>query len=137
MAKGDSLSKKETNPRRSSKSTYSYLKKLIEVAKKNGWDLEDLGLIPKDPSLQARALTKEQISERNRKLKSIFQRLSALFSPPAPAEVEQFIRNKPRAEWLPWERETIERIEKWRAEISGAKSEIINELREVIRLDRG
>jgi hypothetical protein len=110
---------------------------MIEVAKKNGWDLEDLGLIPKDPIFQAKALTKEQISERNRRLRSIFKRLSALFSPPAPAEVEQFIRNKPAAEWLPWERETIDRVEKWRAEIAVMKPEIIDELREVIRLDQG
>jgi hypothetical protein len=137
MAQGESLPKKQISPRRSSKSTYSYLKKMIEVAKKNGWDLEDLGLIPKDPFFQAKELTKEQILERNRRLRSIFKSLSALFSPPVPTEVEQFIRNKPAAEWLPWERETIERIEKWRAEIAVMKPEIIDELREVIRLDQG
>jgi hypothetical protein len=133
MPKGESLRKKnEVKP----SGGYDYLKELINIARKNGWDLEGLGLVPKDlPLKEELILTKKQATERNRLVKSILQRFAKILTPPAPNELEAHILTKDRADWLPWEKEVMERLEKWRDEINELRPAILNELRRALLMN--
>jgi hypothetical protein len=133
MAKGESLSRKDVCRQKSAVANYNYLKEIILIATKNGWDLESLGLIPKDlPTEQPEVLTRKQVLERNRLVKSILQRFSNVLTPPAPLDLEQYIRSKGESDWLPWEKEVVEKIERWRSDVTKAKPEILKELHGVM-----
>ncbi len=133
MPKGESLRKKsEVKP----SGGYDHLKELINIARKNGWDLEGLGLVPKDlPLKEALILTKKQATERNRLVKSILQRFAKILTPPVPAELEEHIRSKDQTAWLPWEKEVMERLENWRDEINELRPAILNELRRALLMN--
>jgi hypothetical protein len=112
---------------------YDYVKTMITMAKKNGWDLESLDLIPKGlPISREVALSRKQLTERNRLVKSIFQRFSDILTPPVPRDLEQSIRSKDAGNWLPWEKEVIDKIGQWRDEIAKIRPEILNELRSAL-----
>lgn len=130
MVKGASVGRREARAKRLSGASYDYARTVIAMAKKNGWDIETLGLIPKDlPVTAAGILSRKQITERNRLVKSIFQRFSSILTPPIPSDLERSIRSKDPAKWLPWEKEAIEKIAQWRDEIEKIRPEILNELR--------
>lgn len=130
MVKGASVGRREARSKRLSGASYDYARTVITVAKKNGWDLETLGLIPKDlPVTAAGILSRKQITERNRLVKSIFQRFSSILTPPIPSDLERSIRSKDPEHCLPWEKEAIEKIAQWRDEIEKIRPEILNELR--------
>ena len=74
------------------------------------------------------SLSRKQVTERNRLVKSIFQRFSSILTPPIPSDLEQLIRSKDAGNWLPWEKEVIEKIGQWRDEIAKIRPEILNEL---------
>ncbi len=131
MEKGESLQK--SRPRSQAKAEYNEIKEIITIARKNGWDLEGLGLIPKDlPKQEPVSLTKKQVTERNRLVKSILKRFSTILQPPVPLEVEEFIKSKPTTEWLPWEEEALGKVEQWRREVNEVKPAILMELRRAI-----
>jgi hypothetical protein len=133
MAKGESLSRGDVCRQKSAVANYNYLKEIISIATKNGWDLESLGLIPRDlPSEQPEVLTRKQVLERNRLVKGILQRFSNVLTPPAPLDLEQYIRSKGESDWLPWEKEVVEKIERWRSDVTKAKPEILKELHGVM-----
>lgn len=115
---------------------YDYLKTVITIAKKNGWDLESLDLIPKDLPIAGKvSLSRKQVTERNRLVKSIFRRFSSILSPPVPSDLEHSIRSKGAGNWLPWEREVIEKIGHWRDEIAKIRPEILNELGRALQME--
>jgi hypothetical protein len=133
MGKGQSLGRKDVCRQKSAVANYNYLKEVVIIATKNGWDLESLGLIPKDlPIQETEVLTRKQVLERNKLVKSILQRFSSVLTPPAPLDLEQFIRSKGELEWLPWEKEVVDKLERWRSDVNKAKPEILKELHSVM-----
>lgn len=133
MAKGEPLSRRDACRQKSAVANYNCLKEIIVIATRNGWDLESLGLIPKDlPAEESEVLTRKQVLERNRLVKGILQRFSGVLTPPAPLDLEQFIRSKGESDWLPWEKEVVDKIERWRSDVSKVKPEILKELYSVM-----
>lgn len=112
------------------KTNYDYAKTVISMARKNGWDIQTLELIPKDlPVIAEASLSKSQVTERNRLIRRIFQRFGSVMTPPIPADLEQLIKSKDQGDWLPWEQEAMEKIGQWRDQIEKIRPEILNELR--------
>lgn len=112
---------------------YDYLKEIVDVAKKNGWDIESLGLVRRDlPAGPARPLTKKEFQEISRRVKNVLKRYGRALKRPVPLELEKSIRSRRSEKWLPYEAEAIEKMEKWRSEVGVVRSEIVSELR---RLD--
>jgi len=129
MVKSASCSGSDHVLRTQNDSNFDYLKFVLTVARKNGWDLAGLGLVPKDlPTDGPVALTKKQLNEHNRLVKRVLQRFSEVITPPAPLDLERAILSKDRSGWLPWEREVVEKVGDWRAEMARARPEIVREL---------
>jgi len=133
VAKASSLRHNDVSPFVDGPAAYDDLKAIVTLAKKNGWDLESLGLIPKDlhPAKQT-SLTRKQKQERDRLVRSIFKRFSSILIPPVPPDLEKSILHKEKDSWLPWEREVIERITSWRQEMNNVKPQILAELNSVL-----
>lgn len=132
MSKGESLHQNEASADKPQKA-YDYIKTVVSIARKNGWDLDSLGLIDKDlPSEKPVALTRKQVLERNRQVKGILKRFSRILTPPVPSDLEQSLRSKKTENLLPWEEEVLEKAEKWRSQVKKAKPEIVEELRRAI-----
>lgn|GEM_PF-1838423 len=110
-------------------SGYDYVKLIVTVAKKNGWDLEELDLIPKDiPAGNPISFTRKEVTEHNRVVKKILQRFSRLLTPPVPPDLERSILSKEQSSWLPWEQDVMEKAGTWRQEMTRARPEILEEL---------
>lgn len=108
---------------------YDCLKEIVGIAKRNGWDIESLGLVPRDlPQEQPVKLTRKQSQQRNRLIRSILKRYDEILTPPVPLDLEIAIRSRDEDTWLPWEMEAIEKAEIWREEVRQIKPEIIKEL---------
>ena len=133
VAKARSLRQNDISSLHAGTTAYDDLKDIVTLAKKNGWDLECLGLIPKDLHRpQPTPLTKKQKVERDRLVKSIFKRFSSVLTPPVPSDLEKSILNRDKTSWLPWEREAIERITSWRHEMNKVKPQILAELNSIL-----
>jgi hypothetical protein len=118
MGKEASVGRRRSRSKRLGEANYDYAKTVITIARKNGCDIETLDLIPKDLSgIAEMSLCKKQATERNRLVKSIFQRFSKILSPPIPSDLERSIKSKDPEHWLPWEKEAVEKIAQWRDEI--------------------
>jgi hypothetical protein len=134
MVKGESVRRSESSSRKSVTGNYDYVKAVITIAKKNGWDLDSLGLIVRDlPQERSGTLTRKQVTERNRLVKSILERFSRVLTPPVPADVEFHIRKKDARNLLPWEQEALTKIDRWREEVGKVKPEIAEELRRAVQ----
>lgn len=108
---------------------YDYVKAIVRIAKKNGWELDGLDLIPKDPHPdQEIKLTRKQITERDRLLKNILQRFAKLLTPPVPLDLERSILEKDESGRLPWEKDVIDKAAQWRRDMARIKPEILREL---------
>ena len=133
MNKGESLRQKETSAETSPTKAYDHIKTVVGIAKKNGWDLDSLGLIEKDlPPAKPAELTRKQVLERNRQVKGVLKRFSRILTPPVPSDLEQSLKKKEQDSLLPWEEEVLEKAEKWRTQVKKAKPEIVEELRRAI-----
>ena len=133
MGKGDSLQRADSSSEATSSANYDYIKAAVSMAKKNGWDLESLGLITKDlPVPPTSSLTRKEVVERNRLVRSVLKRFSRILTPPVPVDLERSLRDKNPASLLPWEEEVLEKTAKWRAQFKTAKSEILDELRRAV-----
>jgi hypothetical protein len=129
MVKSASCSSSDHLLRTQPGSDFDHLKFILTVARKNGWDLAGLNLVPKDlPSDGPVMLTKKQLNEHNRLLKKVLQRFSEVITPPAPLDLERAILSKDKSKWLPWEREVVEKVGDWRLEMARARPEILREL---------
>jgi len=110
-------------------SGFDYVKIILTLARKNGWDLAGLDLVPKDlPTAGPVTLTKKQLNDHNRLVKKALQRFSKVITPPVPLDLERSILSKDQSSWLPWEREVVEKVGDWRSEIARARPEILREL---------
>ncbi len=133
MVKGQSLQRGSASDERNAAAKYDRVKALITIAKKNGWDLESMGLVLKDlPASKTLSLTRKQVMEQNRLLKNILKRFSKILTPPVPLDLETHIKSKDETALLPWEAEALQKVSQWRHEISEVKPEIMEELRRAL-----
>lgn len=129
MVKGSSLLKEVPASQQGLTIDYDDVKAIVKLAKKNGWDLESLDLVTKDLKAPDHLrLTRKQVSERDRLIKSVIQRFSKVLTPPVPLDLERCILKKDKAAWLPWEKEVIEKVSLWRRDVAKARTEIAKEL---------
>jgi hypothetical protein len=133
MVKGQSLQRSSFSDEKTAAANYDRLKALITIAKKNGWDLESMGLVLKDlPASKSLSLTRKQVTEQNRLLKNILKRFSKILTPPVPLDLESHIKSKDETALLPWEAEALQKVSLWRNEISKVKPQIMAELRRAL-----
>ncbi len=133
MVKGQSLQHSSSSDEIVAAAKYDRLKALITIAKKNGWDLESMGLVLKDlPASKSVPLSKKQVMEQNRLLKNILKRFSKILTPPVPLDLESHIKSKDENALLPWEAEALQKVRQWRNEIIKVKPEIMEELRRAL-----
>jgi hypothetical protein len=130
MAKTASSRRADFSNRKSaSRTDYDCLKEMLGIAKRNGWDIESLGLVRRDlPVEEPLKLTKRQSQERNRLIRSILKKYAQILTPPVPADLESAIRSRDEETWLPWEMEAIEKADTWREEVRKIKPEILDQL---------
>ncbi len=133
MAKAEPLQLGSSSDEKTAAAEYDRLKALITIAKKNGWDLENMGLVLKDlPNSKAVPLTRKQVLEQNRLLKSILKRFSKILTPPVPLDLENHIKTKEGTALLPWEAEALQKVSRWRNEVNKVKPQIMEELRRAL-----
>jgi len=136
VAKARTLPKADICSLTAGQGAYDHLKSIVTLAKKNGWDLDGLGLVPRDLTFgKQTTLTKKQMLERDRLIRSILGRFSSLLTPPVPPDLEQSILKRDKRSWLPWEREVIARTTSWRREMAKVKPQILGELSRVLSQD--
>jgi hypothetical protein len=98
---------------------YKYLKKLIQDLKvENGSSLRK-ELFGEDES--GRTLSKREMKALFRFLRKIESHYEECCTPPIPEELEQSIRQKAKAAWLPWESEAIHKVDEWRSALVDRK----------------
>ena len=133
MVKGGSLRRSGSNTQKKDAcENYDYLKEIIKVASRNGWDMESLGLVSKDlPTNPDGPLTKKAFQDLNRSVGNALKRFDKALTPPVPLDLEESIRARKKEKWLPWEAEAIEKIEAWRADVKKVKPRILEELNRV------
>jgi hypothetical protein len=124
-----SLRQKSAFRQKSADSAYDTVKHIIRVARKNGWDLETLEIIPKDLfTEEPEVLSAKQKTERDRIIKSVLQRFAQALTPPIPPDLEQHIKSKDPDSLLPWEKEAADKLQTWRQQIEEIKPQIVREL---------
>jgi len=111
---------------------YDRIKAIIAIAKRNGWQIEELGLIPRDLPGEPLILTKKEIQQRNKLIRGILEKFSRALIPPVPQDLETYIRGKAAQDQLPWEKEVLEKLEDWRTEVAEIRPQILGELRQVV-----
>lgn len=112
---------------------YDYIKAVLKLAKRNGWDLESLDLIPKDVHLmEAEQLTRKETLQRDRMVKRVFQRYGKALSSSVPSDLEKSIRLREPSTWLPWEKEVMDKVRKREEQLSKIRPELVNELRQAL-----
>ncbi len=91
---------------------YDYLKKLIQDLKvENGNSLKK-ELFGEDES--SRTLTKKEMKQLFKFFRKIEAHYAQCSMAPIPDELEQSIRAKDAQDWLPWEKEAIEKVDIWK-----------------------
>jgi hypothetical protein len=115
-------------------SNYRHLKKLINKALKEGTPLEELELIPKDSSRKiTRQLSREDLLKLLHIIRRIRTRYQRLLHQPVPKELERDILAKPPAQRLPWEEEALEKLARWRADVSEVREQVRQELNDQLK----
>ncbi len=133
MAEAESVQLGSSSDEKAAAAEYDRLKALVTIAKKNGWDLERMGLVLKDlPTSKMVSLTKRQVLEQNRLLKSILKRFSKILTPPVPLDLENHINSKEGSALLPWEAEALQKVSRWRNEVNKVRPQIMEELRRAL-----
>jgi hypothetical protein len=133
MVKAQSLQRSGSSDEKTAAAKYDRLKALITIAKKNGWDLESMGLVLKDlPASKSLSLTRKQVMEQNRLLKNILKRFSKILTPPVPLDLESHIKSKDETALLPWEAEALQKVRQWRNEIGEIRPQMMEELRRAL-----
>jgi hypothetical protein len=108
---------------------YDYLNEIVKMAKKNGWDMRALGLVPRDlPPNPPAPVSKKEYQERNRLIRNVLKRFDRSLTPPVPLDLERSIRNREKDHWLPYEAEAIEKIDAWRSQVAKIKPDLLREL---------
>jgi hypothetical protein len=113
---------------------YRRLKKLINKALKEGAPIEELRLIPKSSGeAPGRILSREDLLNLLRVIRRIRVKYQELLDPPVPKELEKHIREKGEIDRLPWETEALEKIDRWRLDVSEVRAHVQRELNDHLR----
>lgn len=136
MVKGESLRRRGTSSTETdSKANYDYLKEIVKMAKRNGWEMNVLGLVSRDLPVNSLApLTRKEFQERNKYVKNVLKRFAQFLTPPVPLDLEKSIRRGNRDRWLPWEAEAIEKVDAWREEAKRIRPEILKALSKICQI---
>jgi hypothetical protein len=111
------------------KSNYRHLKQIINKALKEGTPLEELCLIPKNPSVpKPRQLSRDDLLNLLQIVRRIKSRYQALLQSPVPRELERDIRLKLPSDRLPWEAEALEKVERWQFDVQTVRAQVRKEL---------
>jgi hypothetical protein len=98
---------------------YKFLSELIDCRRQNTSVTQNLEEIVRNPICTIRAkLNRRQRLILSRLLRGFKYDDNEPFAPPVPPELEASLRLRKSSTWLPWEAEAIEKIERWRADIS-------------------
>ncbi len=129
MDKAISLRVANTDSKDHAASNFAEKTEVLSLAKSNRWDLKRFNHNPRiSPGEEPTGLTEEQVSRRNELVRSVLKRFDQVLTPPVPADVEQYIRQKNQRDWLPWEEEVIARIRCWRTQLEKIAPELMEEL---------
>jgi hypothetical protein len=110
-------------------SNYRHLKKLINKALKEGTPIEDLRLIPKNPSDSGKqSFSREDLLNLLRVIRRIKSRYQRVLQPPVPRELERDILAKDPDQRLPWEDEALDKIQQWREDVKALRMQVRQEL---------
>lgn len=111
------------------KNNYKLLKQIINKALKEGTPLEDLHLIPRNPSdKKTKQLSKDDLLRLLHTIRRLKTRYQRLLQCPVPHELERDILAKAPEERLPWETEALEKIEQWRVDVQSIRAQVQKEL---------
>ncbi len=134
MVQEESLHRSDLETRKSSTGQYDQLKAMVTIARRNGWDLENMGLLPADLSMTpSTSLTRKQVIAKNRLFKNALLRFSKILTSPVPADLQRHILKKDTRTLLPWEREALSKANRWRRELEKSRPHILEELRRVLQ----
>lgn len=112
---------------------YRRLKKLINRALRNGVPVQDLHLIPKDPSQpKPRSLSREDLLSLLHVIRKIRSHCQELLRPPVPLELERDILAKNPEERLPWEDEALEKAERWHEDVKALRAQVRKRLNDYL-----
>jgi len=98
---------------------YRYLKRLLKELKAQNIETVQREIFGEDE--RGRALTKKEMKQLFQFLRKIENHYDECRNPPIPEELEKSIRSRDNSEWLPWEKEAIEKVDAWREELKDRK----------------
>ncbi len=134
MVQAESVHQSDFIENKNSSGKYDHVKAVINIARKNGWDLENMGLVPIDlPVKEPVRLSRKEVIEQNRRLKNTLERFSKILTSPVPTDLQRHILRKEVRTLLTWEREALSKVNRWRKELDKARPEILEELRRVLQ----
>lgn len=134
MVQAESVHRSDFTENKCSAGQYDHVKAVVSIARKNGWDLENMGLVPIDlPAKEPVRLSRKEVIEQNRVLKNTLERFSKILTSPVPSDLQRHILRKEGCTLLPWEREALSKVNRWRKELDKARPAILEELRRVLQ----
>jgi hypothetical protein len=115
---------------------YKRLRKLINKALKEGTPLQDLHLIPKNPTqAEDRVLSRNDLLSLLQGFKRIRTNYQETLSPPVPPELVRDILAKSPEQRLPWENEALEKAEKRKEEAKTLLIQVRKELHDFLKME--
>ncbi len=112
---------------------YKRLRKLINKALKEGNPLQNLHLIPKNPSQpDQKFLLRNDLLKLLGAIKKIRINYQEILSPAVPPELVRDIRAKTPEQRLPCEEETLDKADQWDGEVKVLRIQVRKELNDFI-----
>ncbi len=114
---------------------YRRLSKLINKALKEGTPLQDLRLIPKNPSQpDQKFLLRNDLLKLLGAIRKIRINYQEILSTPVPLELVRDIRAKTPEQRLPWEEEALNKADQWEGEVKVLRVHVRKELNDFISM---
>ncbi len=115
---------------------YKRLRKQINKALKEGTPLQDLRLIPKNPSQpDQKFLLRNDLLKLLGAIRKIRINYQELLFPPVPPELVRDIRAKRPEQRLPWEEEALDKADQWEGEVKVLRVQVRKELNDFISME--
>ena len=115
---------------------YKRLRKLINKALKEGTPLQNLHLIPKNPSQPDQEfLLRNDLLKLLGAIRKIRINYQEILSTPVPLELVRDIRAKKPEQRLPWEEEALDKADQWEGEVKVLRVHVRKELNDFISME--